>query len=534
MLGLLHGYFLEGSGSNLWSRAVARAVCRAGREVHLVCQENHPDRYDFIARAYRYHPNGERETMLERETAFPGAAVLHKPEIGTMLPVYVGDKYEEFTRVVRMPDLTDDEIEAYIETNARVVERVVRENGLRAVHANHVVLMPSIAARVSQRTGVPFAVMPHGSAIEYAAKRDPRMLQLASDALDAARRVFVVGPELRERVRTVFAAVPGIGDKLTPLNLGADTGLFAPVARGNRPAAITALTETLSDLPRGRTRAQGVELLEILNHPPDRNSLLAAQQRAAQYDGKLPDKDLEDQLEPVDWNNDPVLLYVGRLIAAKGVQSILAALPRILESHPRARLVLVGHGPLRETLELLLAAVARGDRAWVEFLIEHGALLEGTAARSLEEARGLVDMPACPALAEPGRVIFTGYLTHRELRHLFPCCDLAVFPSVVAEAGPLVFLEALASGVFPMGTYFAGMGASIDAIAPHLPAADAELMKIDKDPTRAAVDIAENATRALALAGRHRDTLRRIAVDDFDWQNVAERWAAELDGLSAS
>lgn len=59
-------------------------------------------------------------------------------------------------------------------------------------------------------------------------------------------------------------------------------------------------------------------------------------------------------------------------------------------------------------------------------------------------------------------VIFTGYLTHkvfilsrmmteiffRELCCLFPCCDVAIFPSVVAEAGPLVFLEALASGEF--------------------------------------------------------------------------------------
>ena len=58
----------------------------------------------------------------------------------------------------------------------------------------------------------------------------------------------------------------------------------------------------------------------------------------------------------------------------------------------------------------------------------------------------------------PESVVFTGYLTHRELRHLFPCCDAAVFPSVVAESGPLVF-EALASGCFPLGTYFAGMAA---------------------------------------------------------------------------
>jgi hypothetical protein len=46
-----------------------------------------------------------------------------------------------------------------------------------------------------------------------------------------------------------------------------------------------------------------------------------------------------------------------------------------------------------------------------------------------------------------------------------PCCDVAIFPSVVAEVGPLVFLEALASGAFPLGTYFAGMAASINSVA---------------------------------------------------------------------
>ena len=54
---------------------------------------------------------------------------------------------------------------------------------------------------------------------------------------------------------------------------------------------------------------------------------------------------------------------------------------------------------------------------------------------------------------------------HHELQHLFPCCDAGIFPSIVKEAGPLVFLEALASGCFPLGTYFAGMKASIDGIA---------------------------------------------------------------------
>lgn len=49
-----------------------------------------------------------------------------------------------------------------------------------------------------------------------------------------------------------------------------------------------------------------------------------------------------------------------------------------------------------------------------------------------------------------------------------PAATVAVFPSIVAEAGPLVLIEAMASGCYPMGTYFAGMGANIDIAASAL------------------------------------------------------------------
>jgi hypothetical protein len=51
---------------------------------------------------------------------------------------------------------------------------------------------------------------------------------------------------------------------------------------------------------------------------------------------------------------------------------------------------------------------------------------------------------------------------------IYPYCDVAIFPSIVAEAGPLVLIEAMASGCYPMGTYFAGMGANIDIAASAL------------------------------------------------------------------
>ena len=172
-----------------------------------------------------------------------------------------------------------------------------------------------------------------------------------------------------------------------------------------------------------------------------------------------------------------------------------------------------------------------------------GAALEGGEAAPFEEirlffealkARGELDayFKAADRLLDPARVIFTGYLTHQELKFLLPCCDVGIFPSIVAEAGPLVFLEALASGCFPLGTYFAGTAATIDSLAEALPAAATEAMKLRVDRALTVSDIVDKTTAALTLDGRHRSDLRRAAEARYDWAAVSAKLAAELGALS--
>ena len=67
---LWHGYLLGGTGSNVYTRALAREWSRAGHEVVLFCQERHPELYDV------------------------GSAEIVRPEIGGTLPVFVLDRYE--------------------------------------------------------------------------------------------------------------------------------------------------------------------------------------------------------------------------------------------------------------------------------------------------------------------------------------------------------------------------------------------------------------------------------------------------------
>src|SRR6202043_4064753 len=60
---LWHGYLLGGTGSNVYTRALAREWSRAGHDVVVVCQEPHPERYDL------------------------GGAKVFRPNVGGLLPV---------------------------------------------------------------------------------------------------------------------------------------------------------------------------------------------------------------------------------------------------------------------------------------------------------------------------------------------------------------------------------------------------------------------------------------------------------------
>jgi glycosyltransferase involved in cell wall biosynthesis len=418
-----------------------------------------------------------------------------------------------------------------------VVTRIVEDERIDVVHANHAVMMPVVAERVRERLGTPYTVMPHGSDIEYAVKKDERFLRYASSALERAGKVFVHGDEMRERVLTIFGDVPHLAEKLVELRLGVDTADFELVSREGRRSEIEQLMSALSTLPRGKTAAQELAMQKLLPDVRDLKSLQAALHAAGGYDGKLPDARADERLRAIDWVHDPTMVFVGRIIAWKGIQSLVAALPLALREEPRMKVIVVGHGPLREPMEAMIWALRHGRRDIIELVVAHGRELDGSADPETGEEYALADVRKFyDELARSGEledyysvarkvltadnVVFTGYLTHAELRHLFPCCDVGVFPSIVRESGPMVFLEALASGCFPLGTYFGGMAASIDALRDEVPPEISEIMKLDLG------DIARDLTRkipqAMRESGRYRQALASFARENYDWSSVAK------------
>ena len=307
------------------------------------------------------------------------------------------------------------------------------------------------------------------------------------------------------------------------------------------------LSEALVGVPRGKTPEQSLALHRSLSGALDKSELKSLIDDNARYDGKSPDADVEEKLRTIDWTHDPVLFFTGRIISPKGIQGVIAALPLILEQRPELRLIVVGHGPLREPMEALIEGLQSGDRDLVRNIVAWGRWLEGSpegeaAGEDLVEVARFFDglrqsgeeehyFETARRLLQPHTVIFTGYLTHRELRFLFPCADVGVFPSMVREAGPLVFLEALASGCFPLGTYFGGMAASIDSVSEGLPVEVGATMKLSLDNT--VHDLVVNVPRALDFGTSHKRSLARVARERYDWVSVAKTLREELSALIA-
>jgi glycosyltransferase involved in cell wall biosynthesis len=325
--------------------------------------------------------------------------------------------------------------------------------------------------------------------------------------------------------------------------VGVDASSFRLVATGERLESIARLTQTIAGIERGKRPEQSDHLAKQLRDDLSPNQLRELLETSADYLKQRPDAALEFKLEGIDWKRRGVVVYVGKLMGLKGVAALVSAFPAILTSSPDCSLIFVGRGPLREWLEAFVFALASGQRRLARHLVEWGEALEGEGSESFlpviryferldREGRTNDWFEAAAQLIDPARVVFTGHLEHSALCHLYPCCDVAVFPSIVPEAGPLVLIEAMASGCYPIGTYFAGMGANLDIAASALDAQQARYMRLRRDPDHLVEDIANNVVGALGVDAAHRRALGEVAVANYDWAGIAQRLSFALHSIA--
>src|SRR2546425_1377405 len=176
---LWHGYLLDGTGSNIYTRALAREWSRTGHEVVVFSQEGSPERFDL------------------------GGARTVRPELpGGLLPVFVLDRYEGLEPRL-LQDLTRPERARFVEANAAALREHLPAD---LVFGNHVLL----GAPVGAASGARFAVKAHGSELEYSMRESQELQEWGAETLAEAEAVFVGSSHIREVLEEVVGHVDGV------------------------------------------------------------------------------------------------------------------------------------------------------------------------------------------------------------------------------------------------------------------------------------------------------------------------------------
>jgi len=171
-------------------------------------------------------------------------------------------------------------------------------------------------------------------------------------------------------------------------------------------------------------------------------------------------------------DNEKIILYVGRLVYEKGVQHLIAAMPKILSNYNDAKLIIAGRGGMMDELRAEASNLGLNDK-----------------------------------------IYFTGYLNSKQVQKMYKCADVAVFPSTYEPFG-IVALEAMLAGV---PTVVSDVG-GLDEIITH---------GVDgmKSYAGNANSIADSVTALLydhQLATNVSKKAKQKVKDQFNWEKIAQ------------
>ena len=211
---LWHGYLLAGTGSNVFTRELARQWATGGHDVTVFSQEPHPELYDL------------------------GGAATVRPDVDGLLPVFVLDDYDGY-RVQLVQSTSRAELDAWVAANAAAIrERLPAD----LVVASHVLLGGPVGAA----TGARYTVTAHGSELEYSMRGNDELSRWGAESLSGAAAVIVGSEHIRGVVADVCGPVEGV-EVVPP---GVDVEVWRPREKGEALEGL--LAEARQDPPNPR------------------------------------------------------------------------------------------------------------------------------------------------------------------------------------------------------------------------------------------------------------------------------------------
>lgn len=159
------------------------------------------------------------------------------------------------------------------------------------------------------------------------------------------------------------------------------------------------------------------ELQRLFGLPYEKINVIPNGVNLNMYDGIEKDYDFRRRYA---MDNEKIILFMGRLVYEKGIQTLIAAMPKILNHYHDAKLLIAGKGGM------------------------------------IDELRNQVNY-----LGLGNKVYFTGYLGSKDVQRMYKCADVSVFPSTYEPFG-IVALEAMLSGTPVVVSDVGGLNEIVD------------------------------------------------------------------------
>lgn len=119
-------------------------------------------------------------------------------------------------------------------------------------------------------------------------------------------------------------------------------------------------------------------------------------------------------------DNERIILFIGRLVYEKGIQTLISAMPKILANYHDSKLIIAGKGGMLDELKAQVNSLGLGNK-----------------------------------------VYFTGHLASKDVQKMYKCADVSVFPSTYEPFG-IVALEAMLSGTPVVVSDIGGLNEIVD------------------------------------------------------------------------
>lgn len=223
------------------------------------------------------------------------------------------------------------------------------------------------------------------------------------------------------------------------------------------------------------SRYMASEVMDFFGAPADKIDVIPNGVKAWQF-ARRDSKDLSAFRARYAAPDESIVLYVGRVVAEKGLQVLVEAVPLVLAEHPNAKFIVAGTGFLLPTLQKRAAEL-------------------GVASK----------------------IYFTGFIPDEDRDGLYRVASCAVFPSLYEPFG-IVALEAMAAKV-PVVVSLAG---GLQEVVRH---SETGITVYPDNPVSLAWGI--NHTLARPDWARQRaENAYQVVLSEFNWQKIARETVA--------